>query len=311
MRTGMVKLGINYRNILLFYLVAFLACASLCKKPPDSITNWPPVYSTTDCNPDWSQYDSTIAFSHVHYTIIDTIWEINPESTGLWFINPDGSNKEMFLNHLTGTKPQWRSDGQWIAFGKDYQIWKIKVSGDSLTQLTFNGKNYFATWSPDGQKMAVERLYEEKGGIWIMDDEGSEPHYIGYGCLPDWSPDGKRIAFYVLDYIGMMDTNGANIKKIITGAGSMGKPAFSPDGSKIAFGAKINEKGGIYVIDTTGKNLKFLVRNGSLPSWSPDGKKIVFVGYTDQEYNPRDNGVLYIINADGTGKKQLTFGPEP
>jgi hypothetical protein len=34
MRTGMVKLSIHYRNLILFCLVAILACASLCKKKP-------------------------------------------------------------------------------------------------------------------------------------------------------------------------------------------------------------------------------------------------------------------------------------
>ena len=41
------------------------------------------------------------------------------------------------------------------------------------------------------------------------------------------------------------------------------------------------------------------------PSWSPDGKKIVF----HRRVGGRGQFQLMLINADGTGEKQLTFPP--
>ena len=38
---------------------------------------------------------------------------------------------------------RWSPDGEWIVFDEGSQIYKIKVNGDSLAQLTFQGRNFF------------------------------------------------------------------------------------------------------------------------------------------------------------------------
>ena len=44
---------------------------------------------------------------------------------------------------------------------------------------------------------------------------------------------------------------------------------------------------------------------GASPAWSPDGTKIVYQAETDQVKH------LFLINPDGTGKKQITRGTSP
>ena len=44
--------------------------------------------------------------------------------------------------------------------------------------------------------------------------------------------------------------------------------------------------------------------NNGADSWSPDGTKIAFVSYRTGAYE------IYSMNADGTGVRQLTRGPE-
>jgi TolB protein len=81
------------------------------------------------------------------------------------------------------------------------------------------------------------------------------------------------------------------------------EPAWSPDGSKIAFRSESSD---IYVIDADRTDLTQLTNNpagdGS-PAWSPDGTKIAFTSGRD------GNGEIYVMNADGTNQTRLTNNP--
>ena len=80
-------------------------------------------------------------------------------------------------------------------------------------------------------------------------------------------------------------------------------PAWSPDGSKIAFGSDRGGNSGIYTMNADGSGATRLTTDPAvrgLPAWSPDGSKIAFVR----------SGDIYTMNADGSGFTQLTSGPE-
>ncbi|MEA3431120.1 MAG: hypothetical protein U9R01_00345 [candidate division WOR-3 bacterium] len=279
-----------------------------CRPGDDNYVGEWPAYPIVDDGPCWSPDGSIIVFYHRHITRIDSCgaYNLDMDSTGLWFINPDGTNKRMFLNLRGGSAglPDWSPDAEWIAFVKDARIWKIKVNGDSLTQLTFNRRTFFPDWSPDGKKIAYDQSISTEThprGIWIMDADGGNDHLvIDYVRSPDWSPDGSKLAY---DGIYVADTNGTNIELIHEGGTD---PVWSPDGSKIAFASDE----GISIMNADGSNTVSLGVWGYMPSWSPDGNQIVYTGWTEKPYNPRHNGVLYIINADGSNKRQLTFGPD-
>jgi Tol biopolymer transport system component len=58
-----------------------------------------------------------------------------------------------------------------------------------------------------------------------------------------------------------------------------------------------------------GTNLKQIITSGFEPSWSPDGQKIIYIGFTDKKYDPQNNGTLWVMKADGSSRRQLTYGP--
>ncbi|MBA7603650.1 Tol-Pal system protein TolB [subsurface metagenome] len=282
-----------------------------------------PVYPVIDDSPCWSSDGSTIVFYHAHITRIDSCgsYNVDKDSTGLWFINPGGTNKRMFLQG--GDLPDWSPDGEWIVFAGNARIWKIKVNEDSLTQLTFDRRTFFPDWSPDGKKIAYDQSTTtgtHPRGIWMMNADGSNDHLvIQYWRDPDWSPDGSKFVYKggpgstnAESQIWVADTNGANTKQLTFQGIANRYPVWSPDGSKIAFSASAEGEGPrIWIMNADGSNLKKLTEEGgSTPCWSPDGNQIVYTGWTEKYYNPRHNGVLYIINGDGTNKRQLTFGPD-
>lgn len=102
-----------------------------------------------------------------------------------------------------------------------------------------------------------------------------------------------------------INTDGTNIHRITHHKGDDRSPAWSPDGTKIAFESPetyYSEE--IFVMNADGSNFTNLTNNpanDSCPSWSPDGKKIVF--HSDR-VDPDDIYAvenIYIMNPDGTG----------
>ena len=130
---------------------------------------------------------------------------------------------------------------------------------------------------------------------------------------PSWSPDGERIAFLRTRgdplslanhaWLATMAADGSDQQTIVTGFDSlaMRPPAWSPDGTRLAFAGDDGESGlSIYTVRTDGTDLRKLTRTISGPSWSPDGERIAFA--------KADWGgiAVYTIAADGTDARRVT-----
>jgi Tol biopolymer transport system component len=154
----------------------------------------------------------------------------------------------------------------------------------------------------DGPWIAYQWVPEHGKGLYLIRPDGSDAHEIaielpGDAYHPDWSPDGKRIA---LDLgtdrgseIWVVDADGTNAAAIVRGSsdcaiscGEVALPAWSPDGSKIAFvrfqlGASGLEAAVIEVQEVASGDRRVLFKAPlktalNYPRWSSDGRSIVF-----------------------------------
>ena len=78
-------------------------------------------------------------------------------------------------------------------------------------------------------------------------------------------------------------------------------PAWSPDGTQIAFASARGGSFDIYVMDADGTGTTQLTSsdaNDRAPAWSPDGSRIAFS-------RSSDGGHVWVMNADGTGARRL------
>jgi Tol biopolymer transport system component len=94
---------------------------------------------------------------------------------------------------------------------------------------------------------------------------------------PTWSPDGKHIAYVVLekDTSSLYMTDLAGTSPVWL-ADNAAEPSWSPDGKKIVFTNYAGETQTIYFLDIESKQTKkFTI--GYSPKWSPDGKQLAFL----------------------------------
>ncbi|HSD18369.1 MAG TPA: S9 family peptidase [Thermomonas sp.] len=109
--------------------------------------------------------------------------------------------------------------------------------------------------------------------------------------VPALSPDGKQAAYGVQEWsieknkptaaLWITDVASGRSRRLTAGTGSDTAPAWSPDGSRIAFVSKRgeDEAAGLYVIAVGGGEAEKLVElpwGVAAPAWLPDGKGIVF-----------------------------------
>ena len=150
----------------------------------------------------------------------------------------------------------------------------------------------------------------------VMNADGSNPVAIvataGHPSLtevavPDWSPDGSRIAFRcgqrttLWADICTVNASGTNLTRLTTDPYWDNEPRWSPDGSKILFSTNRGTLDGVMhvaVMNAAGGDFVQLTP-GISPVWSRDGSRIVF-----SLADPVPG--LYLMKSDGSDVVKLT-----
>ncbi len=156
-------------------------------------------------------------------------------------------------------------------------------------------------WSPDG----TEVVYSMQGSLWRQRLGTSSARQItggpGYDYQPDWSPDGRFIAYasYRDDAVELwlLDAVSGRTWPVTRNGAVNVEPRFSPDGRRLVFVSTVyNRRFHIHTIaldegGAPGEIARLTEEHESglpryyyspfdhyiSPSWSPDGKEIVFV----------------------------------
>jgi Tol biopolymer transport system component len=220
---------------------------------------------------DWSPDGARIVFSHA-----------TDAGNQLMVMDADGDHPTAL--GIPGAHPRWSPDGGRIAFtGPDGMITVINADGSGATTLVEGAD---ADWSPDGTHIAFDRV--ERGqcvfdlfcpsSIYVMNADGSGVKVVAANAGsadrledPDWSPDGKQIAY---------------------------------TRSCCAFGPSL---GGLYLVGASGGAQRVLYQTRPVqsgPIWSPDGAYILVA--TGGSLGSSD---LTMIAVDGGSS--VTLAPAP
>lgn len=265
--------------------------------------------------------------------------------SNIWKMNLDGSEMQQITHEARpgGTGEVCVSpDGRWIGYvnmdyGKPkeekYSLKLIRLDGTAARVLVeyVSVSIWGLAWSPDSRQIAFS-LHDYRNmdkldrGIWSVDVASGEQRLLvpGTGQMtpdgfpwayshPVWSPDGATIAIGGV-YVTESRMYNAYVVSSAGGAVKLLKEnalvlSWSPDGRRMLLQQGLNRYWpGLWVTTRDGTDGQRLTPDGwggKDGTWSPDGRQIVCLsgvipgGFTGPVH-------LWIVNADGTGRKALT-----
>jgi TolB protein len=225
----------------------------------------------------------------------------------LWVLDANGPRQ--LATGGTFSQPSWAPDGSGLAYvyrGTNFaDIFTTDDQGQSQTRLTSsqstvldnNDWNFRPTWSPDGKLIAfVSDRTSTFPTVWLMNAvDGSGRRVLATPGLQEeavdtlaWSPDGSQLAVTLFNEPGPTQialvpleiTGRQNGRVLTTLPGGALDPAWSPDGTWVAFAGREEYAVEMYAVHTDGTSLTRLTAVGQLgraPTWSPDGQHLAFL----------------------------------
>jgi serine/threonine protein kinase len=260
--------------------------------------------------PSTSEIPQTVVFSAIDDDRAENLYQINTAT---------GTRRQLtnFPLSESASQPSISPDGTLVAFNRESrsinqatQAWNI--SGSEVWLMSLSGQNMrrvashypfarAAAWSPDGHTLAVEvaeanRAWMDHDIVLVDVETGvaqplvTSPQWEGG---PTWSPDGSQIAYQSRPsgmrcmQLFVINVNGNNATPLTDLQGEQCAPRgsgaywpdWSPDGTRIAFGLKVNELEQLAILHLETGDIEVLATGSepaSFPRWSRDGRHLLF-----------------------------------
>ena len=229
----------------------------------------------------------------VAYTVGAKDLENDRSETRLWMVPTAGGEAlPMTAKGSSARRPKWSPDGKYLTFmassgDQGSQVFTLDLRGGERVQLTSVKQGVEGyEWSPDGKRLVLlirDQSQEEGPGPWVVDRLQFKADYVGY-------LNRLRAHLYVVD----VETKAT--VQITSGDYEDSGPAWSPDGSLIAFTSNrtdepdANYNSDIWLVKPDiphdrQKPVRVTSNPGSDdgPVWHPDGERLAYITTTRPE----------------------------
>jgi dipeptidyl aminopeptidase/acylaminoacyl peptidase len=232
-------------------------------------------------------------------------------------MNADGSEVVDLTPTADGEEGRISPSGRKIAFTShrdgSADIFLMNADGAGVRKLTTSpAHDSDPAWSPDETKLVYVSTASGTSNVWVMNADGSGATQLtsSGGFDPSWSPGGSLIAYSRAVRFCNFDVCAADIFVIPASGGAATdltnnadevafEPAWSPDGSHIAF----EQDRQIWIMQADGSDIRRISRDGTVqdlaPVWSPDGSAIAFKRLLN-------GSQVFVMNADGSAATNLS-----
>jgi TolB protein len=242
------------------------------------------------------------------------IWSPDGTRLAFWSFASDGDGTDMAAVDAAMADPDPNMSVNVVrADGTDHQVLMsgIKWASPCGTDLS---------WAHDSEHLAVSYTATEDGAevpvieILSVDGEPSR-RLLSYGVDPSWSPDDRALAYHGVvtsNGVWIVGADGTDPRQLsgTTGSGcAFDGPAWSPDGSQVAFYGGPDGAHDVWVaeVDGTGElRLSTDLADEYWPRWSPDGSRLAF----DRVVDPANNAPQFVVSdPDGGNQAMLDHAP--
>jgi Tol biopolymer transport system component/serine/threonine protein kinase len=190
---------------------------------------------------------------------------LSPDGSRVVYAGKPGGNLDILLRRIgeaesvnltrqsaaDDTQPAWSPDGRRIAFRSERQgggIFVMDADGANVRRVSDIGYN--PAWSPDGSRIvfaeeSITRPEDRSGRVsqlWIVDAASGEKRLLSKedGVQPQWSPNGRFIAYWAIDLDGDRDlytipVEGGAPARLTRDSYVDWNPVWSPDGAWLYF----------------------------------------------------------------------------
>ena len=216
--------------------------------------------------------------------------------------------------------PSWSPDGANIVYSR----YDDSYSAEPVKLWSRNPKYELSTTAllpacdPTSKRFAVAKPNSEaKTMSLLVVDEGKPARSIlerkDLILGPQWSSDGRRIAFGVGGFplfmefghgpaqVGVINADGSNFHVITSGPNNNAFPSFAPDGKRIVYRTTGPDGNALRIMNLNDHSVTVLTKEwDNFAVWSPRGESIAFVRRIGNDFD------VFTIRPDGQNERQLT-----